>query len=303
MTMRKFLTFACLFLLLPLSASAAGTLIRTRTKWNGIVRLYSVYVPDGLPANAPMVLFLHSTQNSPANTPPWVSLPAYWEPLASKNKFLMVWPVSTYNTRSAQWYWDCNFFDFSFPLPPDDVGYIRNLIGTLTAQYQINPKRVFVTGMSSGGYMTHRVGTELSDLVAAIAPVSGPIWVQPESQSQTPPAPIQPVSVIEFHGTLDGNVPYCGGTNRQAWKETGNSVASTQDSVDYWIASGACQHRSTTQPICTSNNQPNPDFPGLDATQCANNTEVKFVPEVGYGHVWVRGTESVIWNFFATHGR
>ena len=67
---RKPLVLALLLLLLPASASAVGTLIKTKTKWNGLVRLYSVYVPQGLPANAPMVLFLHSTQDgNPANPP------------------------------------------------------------------------------------------------------------------------------------------------------------------------------------------------------------------------------------------
>lgn len=223
--------------------------------------------------------------------------------MADTNKFLLVWPVSTYNTRSSQWYWDCDFFDFSFAVDPDDSGYIRTLITTLTAQYHTDPNRVFVTGMSSGGYMTQRVGFELADLVAAIAPVSGPIWIQPETQSQAPPLPSRPISVIEFHGTIDQNVPYCGGTGRLAWKEPGNTIASTQDSMNFWVAANGCTKLSTNQPICTSKNQANPNFPGLDATGCMNGVEVKFIPEVGYGHVWVPGTESTIWHFFATHGR
>jgi len=299
--LRKLLTCTCL---LSVSVSAAaGTVIKSRTKWNGITRYYAVYVPQNLPANAPMVLFLHGTQNTSANQPPFVSLPSYWEPLADKNKFLLVWPVSTFNTRSNQWYWDCDFFDFSFPVAPDDVGYLRNLIASLSAQYQINPKRVFVTGMSSGGYMTQRVGFELSDLVAAIAPVSGTIWVQPQSQTKTPPPPVQPVSVIEFHGTLDDNVPYCGGSGRTAWKEPGNTVASTEDSTQYWVAANVCHQVSTNQPTCTRGRQPNPDFTGLVASSCSKNVVVEFVPEVGVGHLWVKGTESVIWDFFASHGR
>ncbi len=305
MLTRKHLLFAIVLLLLPAAASAAGTgtLIKSKTKWNGLVRLYSVYVPQGMPLNAPMVLFLHSTQNTGANNPPWVSLPGEWESVADANKFLMVWPVSTYSTRAGQWYWDCDFFDFSFAVAPDDAGYIRNLITTLAAQYHTNPNRVFVTGMSSGGYMTQRVGFELSDIVAAIAPVSGPIWIQPETQDQEPLTPSRPLSVIEFHGTVDKNVPYCGGTNRMAWKEAGNTVASTQDSMNFWVAANACSKLSTAQTTCTSNYQVNPSYPGLDATGCLNGVEVEFVPEWGYGHVWVPGTESIIWRFFATHGR
>jgi len=302
MTVSKSLAAACLSLLLSVSA-AAGTLVENKTQWNGFVRYYSVYVPTALPANAPMVLFLHPTQNGGPTSPPWTSNPNLWEPLAEKNKFLLVYPVSTYNPRSDQWYWECNFFDFSFPVSPDDSGYLRNLVTTLTAQYHINPKEVFVSGMSSGGYMAHRVGTDSSDLVAAIAPVSGPIWVQPDGQTQSPLPPAQPISVIEFHGTLDNDVPYCGGTGREAWKELGNTVASTQQSIDYWVSSNACLKRSTTQTTCTASNLPNPHFTGLTASSCNGNVEVQFVPEAGVGHVWVRGTETTIWQFFSTHGR
>lgn len=289
-------------LLLPISASAAGTTVKNRTTWNGITRFYAVYIPQQMPVNAPMVVFLHGTQNGNPDNPPWLQQPAEWKNLADKNKFLMVWPVSTFNTRSNQWYWDCNFFDFSFTAAPDDVGYLRNLITTLAKQFQTDPKRVFVSGMSSGGYMTQRVGVELSDLVAAIAPVSGTMWVQPDSDDQSPATPAQPVSVLEYHGTVDPDVPYCGGSKRLAWKETNNTVASTQDTLSYWVSANACSRRSTTQPTCIGN-KANAAFTGLDATGCLNGVEVKFIPEVGVGHVWVHGTGTPIWKFFSTHGR
>lgn len=298
----KNLLVALALLLLPISASAAGTVFKSTTTWNGITRYYAVYVPQGMPVNAPMVLFLHSTQNGKPTLPPWVQEPQEWKNLADKNRFLMVWPVSTFNTRSNQWYWDCNFFNFSFLVPPDDMGFLRNLITTLTKQYQTNPKRVFVSGMSSGGYMVQRVGVELSDIVAAIAPVSGTIWVQPDGDDESPSIPAQPVSVLEYHGTVDPDVPYCGGSKRLAWKETNNTVASTQTTLSYWVSANSCSNLSTTQPTCVGN-KANAAFTGLDATGCLNGVEVKFVPEIGVGHIWVHGTAASLWSFFSTHGR
>src|SRR5262249_24929945 len=157
-------------------------------------------------------VFLHGTQNGGADSPPWIQLPGEWKPLADAKKFLMVWPCSTYNPRSDQWYWDVDFFDFSFAQTPDDIGYLRNLTTNLMTQYHVDPKRVFVTGMSAGGYMTQRVGVEMSDLVAAIAPVSGTLWVQPDAGDQSPILPTHPVSVLEFHGEKDNAVPFCGGS-------------------------------------------------------------------------------------------
>jgi polyhydroxybutyrate depolymerase len=303
MRVKTYLWLAFVLLLLPASASAAGTLVKGKTTWNGISRIYAVYIPQGMPANAPMVLFLHATQDGGPTNPPWMSQPTTWEPLADSHKFLMVWPVSTYNLRSGQWYWDSDFVDFSFNSEPDDIGYLRNLITSLAAEYRTNPNRVFVSGMSAGGYMTQRVGSELADIVAAIAPVSGPIWAQPETQSQNPSLPSRPISVIEFHGTVDQNVPYCGGSHRTVWKEPGNTIASTQESINYWVAANGCSKLSTSEPVCTSNQGANPKFAGLQATNCMNGVEVQFVPELGYGHVWVPGTETIIWRFFAAHGR
>ena len=53
----------------------------------------------------------------------------------------------------------------------DDVGFFAALIGKLTAEGGADPRRVYVTGISNGGLMTHRLGCELADKITAIAPV------------------------------------------------------------------------------------------------------------------------------------
>jgi hypothetical protein len=51
----------------------------------------------------------------------------------------------------------------------DDVGFISALIDRLVAQGRADPNRIYVTGMSNGAMMTHVVGRELSNKLAAIA--------------------------------------------------------------------------------------------------------------------------------------
>jgi polyhydroxybutyrate depolymerase len=80
----------------------------------------------------------------------------------------------------------------------DDVEFTRRLLDELAAVVTIDPKRVFATGMSNGGIMAYRLASELSDRIAAIAPVSGPMGTKTC-------APRRPVSVIHFHGTDDRN--------------------------------------------------------------------------------------------------
>ena len=49
-------------------------------------------------------------------------------------------------------------------------------IGKLLQIYPIDPKRIYATGISNGGMMSHRLGIELSDRFAAIAPVVGAVF-------------------------------------------------------------------------------------------------------------------------------
>jgi polyhydroxybutyrate depolymerase len=84
----------------------------------------------------------------------------------------------------------------------DDVTFIRTLIDQLERTTCIDPGRVYVTGVSNGGGLAARLGCELSDRVAAIAPVAGRYSVLP------PCHPTRPVSILEVHGTDDAAVNY-----------------------------------------------------------------------------------------------
>jgi polyhydroxybutyrate depolymerase len=84
----------------------------------------------------------------------------------------------------------------------DDIAFIRSLIDQLEATTCVDPERVYVTGVSNGGGLTARLGCELSERIAAIAPVAG-------GYAKLPPChPDRPVSVLEIHGTADASVPY-----------------------------------------------------------------------------------------------
>jgi polyhydroxybutyrate depolymerase len=60
--------------------------------------------------------------------------------------------------------------------------------------------------MSNGGFLSYRLACEAADSFAAIAPVAGVLGI-PEMDC----TPSRPVTVMHFHGTADGLVPYNGG--------------------------------------------------------------------------------------------
>lgn len=88
----------------------------------------------------------------------------------------------------------------------DDVRFVKDLIAEISDEYCIDPKRIYATGMSNGGFLAHRLGCELADTFAAIAPVAGVLGVTPGDCR-----PTRPVPVLQFHGTSDNIVPYGGG--------------------------------------------------------------------------------------------
>jgi polyhydroxybutyrate depolymerase len=92
----------------------------------------------------------------------------------------------------------------------DDVAFVSALIDHFEATDQVDPERVYVTGLSRGGMMTYRLGCELSDRIAAIAPVSGNMATASGS-ANVPCSLDRPVSVLAIHGTADGTIPIDGG--------------------------------------------------------------------------------------------
>ncbi len=300
----------------------SGTFTNSTMIWDGVTRYYGVFLPTALFSSPPMLLMLHGTWYTPDggadSTGAWdvTGRNWGWQKFANEYGFILVQPASTWDPSSQRWNWNAYFMDGAFPAAesgtcieppatgcPDDAGFLRQLIVNLRSQYNVNPNAIYVTGFSSGAQMAERVGVEISDLVAAIAPVSG----QMEGQ-QTPPPPVlmpgkavAPISVQEWHGTADDVLWPCGyGTT------TYNGVTFWLDTVDntfnYWAAQDACTTLSTTNTLC-SGSTANSSVTNKIATVCASNVEVEFMWEDGIGHLWEPGNLSAIWTFFSTHSK
>jgi polyhydroxybutyrate depolymerase len=118
----------------------------------------------------------------------------------------------------------------------DDVGLIRAILADVSAQLCIDRARVYATGLSNGGALSHRLGCEAGDLFAAIAPVSYPLDFVPLSDCQ----PVRPMPVMHQHGLYDTVAPYLGNLYQ----------VSAQDSFAYWAEADGC----TGDPVVTYSN-------------------------------------------------
>jgi polyhydroxybutyrate depolymerase len=176
----------------------------------------------------------------------------------------------------------------------DDVGFVGNLLDALEAKLCVDAKRVFATGMSNGGFLSHRLGCELSDRIAAIAPVAGVMGIPTCN-------PTRPVPVMEFHGTADSLVPYDG--------DAAISYPSVADTIAGWVQRDGCQGAPTTT-------YSKGDATCVTYAQCAAGAEVTLCTITGGGHTWPGGTPfpllgntstdisatDAMWTFFQKHG-
>ena len=88
--------------------------------------------------------------------------------------------------------------------------------------------------------MTYRLGCELSDKIAAIAPVAGALNME---NCQ----PANPVSVIIFHGTADEHVLYNGGEPIQKVDRHYRVDKSVAYAVSFWVKHDGCSGNSRAQ--------------------------------------------------------
>lgn len=118
----------------------------------GATRHYALQVPKGYDSKTcrnPLLVFLHGTHPGP--TPVDVEthyiLYARWLPTADQNGFLVALPVGT---MSGSYVWD-----------GPDGPFVFKLIDTLVKTGGVDPKRVYLAGFSSGGWITAgSIGTQ-----------------------------------------------------------------------------------------------------------------------------------------------
>jgi poly(3-hydroxybutyrate) depolymerase len=311
-------------------AIGSGTTIDTSMTWDGVVRYYEVFVPTVLPANPPMLLMLHGTQttSSESDYESVISLMWGWQNLANQDEFILVKPASTYNANTGQWNWNAYFMNNDFTVAdvgtcqsppatgcPDDSGFLGSLIENLTSQYNVNADMVYVVGFSSGAQMAERVGIDISDLVAAIVPTSGELDnVQGDVQGPlmtptSPNSPFPPISVQEWQGTEDHELPPCNyGTT--VYSKITYTVDTVDATFNYWVSENSCSTLQTTAPLClnsapnNNNDAPTPGmsgFTGNIATGCSNGVEVQFIWEPNTAHTYTQQYNSDRWQFLVAN--
>lgn len=280
-------------------------------QFGGLTREFVVHVPprDGGKSKLPLVIMLHGAGGSG----PQAAVETGWPAKADREGFIAVFP----NGVPA-----APHLPASFRLNPqlwndgsgrgaigrnniDDVRFLDKTIDYVEAHYAIDPARIYLTGFSNGASMTWYAGERLSDRIAAIAPVSGHLWV-------TGGALKYPVPVLFIIGTADPLNPIGGGDVKLPWFTTQHNPP-IDESLKEWERMLACGPQVETAR----------DRNGVREVvydHCERGGEVAYYTIEGLGHVWPGGKNrlpekwvgkpsdklnatDVIWAFFKAHPR
>ena len=97
-------------------------------------------------------------------------------------------------------------YDFQNNESVDDINYIVSLIDEFGSNGNIDPEKVFCTGMSNGGDFCYLLACEASEYFLGVAPISGMIMEDILESCN----PSQTVGILEIHGTNDEITYYDG---------------------------------------------------------------------------------------------
>jgi polyhydroxybutyrate depolymerase len=160
----------------------------------------------------------------------------------------------------------------------DDVGFVGTVIDQLVTSGRADAARVYVTGMSNGAMLAHRLGRELSPRIAAIAPVVGAVFGDEE-----PPA--APVPAFVIVGAEDRMVPGAGGPLQirplLGGSAADRDVAPAVDQAWYWARANGCGEPTRVQGAAST---------VLEWRTCTSGSAVIFHSVAGNGHAWPGGT-------------
>jgi polyhydroxybutyrate depolymerase len=176
----------------------------------------------------------------------------------------------------------------------DDVAFVKTMLDELEAKLCVDSHRIFSTGMSNGGALSHRLACELSSRIAAIAPVAHVLTI-PAATCK----PSRPVSVLSFNGTADTLVPYGG---------NGAGYPSVAGTMSGWAARDGCG--TTPRQISKKG-----DVTCVTYDGCKSGADVSLCTVQDGGHTWPGGAPvpvlgkttneisatDAMWDFFVKH--
>jgi len=186
-----------------------------------------LYVPDGYDPQhpAPLLLGLHGAGQTGQRLEDLIQIAS----MVDEKGFLYAHPDGGRRSGSGL------AWNFRPGEVPNDGLYLRQLIEAIRSQYKVNPNRVFIWGVSSGGNIAYSMACRYADVITGIVAFTGRM----DEVVAAGCTPGDPVHVLHIHGTADTVIPFPSSSALEFWAQSNGC------SVEYEGARPGCKDTST----------------------------------------------------------
>ncbi len=245
---------------------------------DNINREYVLYIPNSYDRTSavPLLVNFHGFGGGASEFMSYADMRS----IAETDTFILAYPQGSCLDGSS--HWNACPTGGDNKSDADDFGFVESMINEISSQYNIDMERIYAAGYSNGGMMAYGLANYKSDLIAAVASVSGVMLdcIGPTSH---------PMPVVHLHGTSDGVLPYNGG---DGWN-------SAQSTLEHWINF----NNTVLTPTVISDN--NIEHYAYD--QGDSSVSVEHYKYIGGDHVWFnstfqgQNTSELVWNFVSRY--
>lgn len=271
----------CLAALLFSVVSAAASAGEQRLVHGGAARSYDLYVPSSYDSETatPLVLVLHGRSSSGTRM---AKITGFNE-RAEAFGFIVAYPEGLDKA------WNYVHEIPGYRPGPNDSEFLLQVVSILTNQYNVDARRIYVTGISNGGFMAQRLACYAPEKFAGFASVAaGGYAAMPRRCKE-----YRPVNMLYIHGTADVHVPWQGQRVTGPDGQPQQVTLSVTDSLKFWSRRNGCGPEVSEKELVQKGDSPETSVRFLTASQCVGNAEVSLYAVLGGGHNWP-GSQGVI---------
>ena len=265
-----FLAVACAHA--PEPAEASASLAQGSLESGGRARTFRYFVPESGGEKRPLVIGLHGRMGDGQGQDKLGGM----SKVAAQEGFLLALP----DGYSRSWH-DAREHGPAADAQVDDVAFLSALIDWFVQEQNADPARVYVMGMSNGGFMALTLACRLANKVAAAASVTGAAAENLKDAC----TPARPISVALFMGDEYPLVPYEGGDVAR----NGGRALSARASAELFAGQDGCGAEPSVELLADADPNDGTRIERAIWSGCKASAEVRLYTVKGGGHTWPGG--------------
>ena len=265
----------------------AGQYVEDSIKVDGKMRKFVMYLPDGLQADAPLVVVLHGYGAGIRRENIMIGP-------ADRHGFAVCIPQGLKDPQGEP-SWNVGY-SFQQGWKVDDVKALCEIARYARKRHHLHRRNIFLTGMSNGGEMCYLMAYSNQYTFRAVAPIAGLTmqWMYEQMEAT------RPIPLMEIHGTEDRVSEWTGDLeDKGGW----GAYLPVPVAIGYWVAKNRCTHEETERVESLKGSKGHPVIKhrysgGL--THC----DVWLYEVIGGVHSWHTDdidTGEEIWQFFSRY--